>query len=230
MISRSKGQVLADLARRRCSGEAWEWLERVLFGLKPPLDPKVFGTAYSCTRRRLGNDVVTIAIDEQAAVQQAGLPVLTGWTLDLVGRAVLLLRATECLAPEEHAAFIDDVYRTGDDHERQSLLRTLSLLPAPERFVGTAADACRSNLQTVFEAIACENPYPAHYFPDIHFNQMVLKALFTKVPLRRIVGLDERITPELTRMVDDYARERRNAGRPVPDDLALISERGLGRR
>jgi hypothetical protein len=35
-------------------------------------------------------------------------------------------------------------------------------------------------------------------------------------------GLAERTTPELVRMVEAYASERRAAGRPVPDDAKLV--------
>jgi hypothetical protein len=74
----------------------------------------------------------------------------------------------------------------------------------------------------VFEAIAAENPYPATHFPDPNLNQMELKAVFVEVAVDRIQGLDERITPELARMAEDYAAERRAAGRPVPADVDHI--------
>ena len=38
------------------------------------------------------------------------------------------------------------------------------------------------------------------YFPALHFNQMVLKALFNNIALQRIVGLTARLNPELARM------------------------------
>jgi hypothetical protein len=75
----------------------------------------------------------------------------------------------------------------------------------------------------VFEAIACENPYPAAYFPELNFNQMVLKAAFIGIALERILGLDARVTPELSRMGSDYASERRAAGHPVPADLSRLT-------
>jgi hypothetical protein len=78
-------------------------------------------------------------------------------------------------------------------------------------------------VQSVFEAIACENPYPARFFPDLNFNQLVLKAFFTGIAVRRIVGLGARNSPELVRMANAYASERRAAGRSVPDDLSLVT-------
>ena len=51
---------------------------------------------------------------------------------------------------------------------------------------------------------------------------MVLKAVFVGLPLERIVGLEQRLTAELSRMALDYASERRAAGRPVPGDLSRL--------
>jgi hypothetical protein len=79
-------------------------------------------------------------------------------------------------------------------------------------------------VRTVFEAIAAENPYPARCFSDAAFHQMVLKAIFVGMPVERIEGLSERATPELARMVEGYASERRAAGRTVPEDCARVVE------
>jgi len=111
----------------------------------------------------------------------------------------------------------------GDNDERRALLRALSILSDPPRHLAIAIEACRTNVQTVFEGIACENSYPFHYFPDKNFNQLVLKALFTGVPLRRVMGLEQRITADLVRMTEDYASERRAARRFVPEDIELIT-------
>ena len=65
------------------------------------------------------------------------------------------------------------------------------------------------------------------HFPESSFNQMVLKAIFIEVPVGRILGLEDRITPELRRMAADYASERRAAARSVPEDVAyLLGENG----
>jgi len=102
------------------------------------------------------------------------------------------------------------------------VLRTLILLPEPLRFVPLGVEACRTSVQPVFEAIACENPFPARHFPEASFNQMVLKAIFIEVPIGRILELESRITPELQRMAADYASERRAAGRSVPKDVTRL--------
>jgi hypothetical protein len=133
------------------------------------------------------------------------------------------MRVLPMLAAERQPEFVREVFQQGDNGEREALLASLSMLPQPERFLETAIDACRSHVQSVFEAIACENPYPARHFPDLNFNQLVLKAFFTEVAVKRIVGLTDRLSPELTRMANDYASERRAAGRPVPPDLDQVT-------
>ena len=51
---------------------------------------------------------------------------------------------------------------------------------------------------------------------------MTLKSLYLGVSVLRIVGLEHRANPELARMAADYASERRVAGRPVPEEIALV--------
>ena len=208
---------------RRCSDSAREWFFCVYSGLEAPFNTNLFTVAYSGTRRRLGKSVVLLDSQEESILENKGITILKNSTLEEIGRATLLLRATECLPPEAHITFVDEVYRLGDNYERKALLRALSSLPDPDRFLSTAVEACRTNVSTVFEAITCDNPYPFHYFPDLHFNQMVLKALFIGTSLARVVGLSQRITADLIYMAKDFANERRAAGRVVPEDVALIT-------
>jgi hypothetical protein len=76
----------------------------------------------------------------------------------------------------------------------------------------------------VFEAVACENPFPAAHFPELGMNQMVMKAIFIEVPVARIEGLSGRLGPELRRMLEGYESERLAAGRPVPADVSTLLE------
>ena len=170
--------------------------------------------AFASAGRRLG--AAPIGDEAAARITAAGLVWPASAGIDECGRAFLLLAAS----PDVET--VRGLLRRGEVRERQAVLRVLAALPAPETFVELAIDACRTNVVTVFEAIACDNAYPAQHFPDAAYFQMVLKALFLGVPVARIVGRAQRTTDELVRMVDAYASERRAAGRPVPDDVELI--------
>jgi hypothetical protein len=106
----------------------------------------------------------------------------------------------------------------------------LPLLPANARLAAYAGQGCRTNMRTVFEAVACDSPYPSRYFDDVAWRQLVIKSVFIDVPLWRVEGLDERLSPELARMALDLADERRSAGRPVPPQLWLCLGRYGGER
>jgi hypothetical protein len=174
-----------------------------------------FDRAFASAGRRFGKAPITPA--QVAAIRAAGLVIPDDLGIDECARGALLLAA----APS--VDLVRDLVRRGELRERQAVLRVLSALPEPARFVELAVDACRTNVEGVFHAIACDNAFPAAQFADAPFHQMILKALFTGAPVARIHGLRARITDELVRMVRAYASERRAAGRPVPEDAKLVT-------
>lgn len=143
------------------------------------------------------------------------------WTEDDAARALLLLNYRQQATGQQWLEAALACFEEGDAREQQSWLRALPLWPEGAAFLPQAIESCRTNIIPVFEALACENPYPAAHFPERNFNQLVLKALFNAIALSRVVGLDSRLNPELSRMARDYAAERRAAGRAVPADIAL---------
>ena len=145
------------------------------------------------------------------------------WTARDAARALLVLRAFEVSAdeaPGHYGAWL----RRGEHGEQISLLRVLPWLPEPASVLVHAIEACRTNAEPVFRAIACGNPYPAAHFPTLNFNQLVLKAVFLGVPLAEMDGLGPRVDADLLRMADDYAAERQAAGRSVPTDIAWLHQ------
>lgn len=173
--------------------------------------------------RKLGREPLSLTAAEREA---HGLPALfevASWSLADLGRTALLLAAVERVAAARQVELVGELVRRGELGEQASLLRALSLLPEPSRFVDIAVEACRTNAADVFSAIALDNPHPADTFPEHNFNQMVLKALFIGIPVERIVGLERRANVELKRMLAAYASERQAAGRSVPDGVAHIA-------
>jgi hypothetical protein len=140
------------------------------------------------------------------------------WSLDQTARAWLLLVAPAG-NPTDYAALLDPLFRAADVRELIALCQSLPLLPHPAVHLASAQAAVRSNMNSVFAAVALRNPYPAAHFAEPAWNQMILKALFIGAPLAQIIGLDARANPRLTRMLVAYARERRAAHRPVPGAL-----------
>jgi hypothetical protein len=185
-------------------------------------DPVRFELVFAAAGRRLGT---TVLGGDATVADEDGVPwSIAGWGVDELARAWMVLRAVTRLPAADQVAWLEGLYRAAALRERQAVLRVLALLPDRARFLAIAGDAGRSSTQPIFEALAADNPYPAACFPDASFAQLVMKALFTGLPLARILGLHERRTPELARMAADYARERAAAGRAIPADLARLTE------
>jgi hypothetical protein len=210
---------LETVLTSRLPEDAASWFRQALHKVRAKGEATdAFLIMWSGAGRRLGPTPLEAPTDDEK-----NLPFFpTGWGADEFGRLLLLQGALAARLPEAHAALVNELFVTGDLRERQAVMRALSHLPAPERFVVVGVEAVRNNAVSVIEAIACENPYPARHFPAEAFNQMVLKCLFCEVSLRRVQDLARRVTPELRRMVEAYASERRAAGRTVPEDVALI--------
>ena len=224
MDSPAHAQVRELLAvlEARAGSDAIDWLRR---GLPQPGASFARGTFfgfYAGAGRRFRLPELAPSAEERARLSAAGLVRPEVWSAPDLARATLLLSAAVVVPVSDQVSLATEAFRRGDSAERIALLRTLPLLPAGVQLTPLAVEACRTHVLDVFAAIACENPFPARHFPELNFNQLVIKALFNELALERVIGWRDRCNPELVRMAGDYAAERRAAGRSVPADIALI--------
>jgi hypothetical protein len=210
---------LASHVRASLTAGELEWFEEALRDCAGGSRAQLL-RRYTEASHRVGQRPTAVTLDPRLvpAGTPHGWP--PHWTLEDVSRAAFLLVRADA------AAFADDAlacYEAGDAREQQSWARAAWLMPAPETFLPAMIDTCRTSILPLFESVACENPYPAAFFPERNFNQVVLKSLFNGVALSRIVALGRRLNPDLARMAADYAQERRAAGRAVPADIGLVT-------
>ncbi|HEY0641483.1 MAG TPA: EboA domain-containing protein [Pseudonocardiaceae bacterium] len=172
--------------------------------------PETIRTLFPAAGRHCGRGPVRPASDPAGVVHG---------TADDVARVRLL----EVLGESGRAGEVVDLYRYGDDAEKRGVLRGLStvdgMLPV-EDGLELVRDALRTN-DTRLVAAAL-GPYAAAHLDDHGWRHGVLKCLFVGVPLAAVAGLAERADEELTRMVTDFAAERRAAGRAVPADAERL--------
>lgn len=218
----SDAAALAAVVRGHGDPEAARWLTDALAQLSEPPDPRKTRVALARAARKLG--AALPAVSEALRAELPAGPSYDAWALRDYGRAALLLTACARLSVDAQLDFVEPLVRRAELGEQVSLLRMAPLLPGPARFVPVIVDACRTNSLDVFEAIACGNPFVRDHFPEANYNQLVLKALFMEVAVDRIAGLPVRVNPPLLQMIDDYAAERRAAGRTVPPDIARIHD------
>jgi hypothetical protein len=225
-VDRTRAREWLAVLQAHATPDAHLWLSRGLSQLAPgealPFGRGGFFGLYAGAGRRLRGVSLELSAAECARLASAGIARPEVWSLPDLARAVLLASACDVAPAADHVSIATEAFRRGDNGERVGLLRSLPLLPGPERFTPLAIEACRTHVLDVFAAIACDNPFPAKHFPELNFNQLVIKTLFVELPLSRVIGWRDRTNTELVRMATDYAAERRAAGRSVPADIALI--------
>ena len=186
-----------------------DWLDATAGQLAAGASARTFALAFAAAPRHVGRTLLP------PHPPLHGVP-LEGWSRDQAARIALLLSRPQ---DDTFAAGLDRLFAHADLAEHVCLYQALSLLPFPDRYAGRAAEGVRSNMLPVFGAIAIGNPYPADWFDDGAWNQMIVKAIFVGRPLSGIIGLERRANPALAAMLTDYARERRAARRTVVADL-----------
>ncbi len=178
-------EALAATAALRSTPGAAEWLRAQLEQVRTG-----FHAAFALAGRRIGRTPITR--DDAARIAHAGLLVPAGLGADECARGALVLAAAWAMPADEQVGFVRDLVRLGEPRERQAVLRVLVGLPEPARFAELATEASRSATSSVFEAIACDNAYPARWFSDDGFAYLVLKALALGFSPARIDGLASR--------------------------------------
>ncbi len=213
--------MILDFLAARLDAKALDFLEQRSEEIANGVSKHRFAELISLASRYARRKPLALSLAECEVAGES----ITGWNperwnlLELLRVALIL--AHPDLMEYSFAEALEDCFRYADEGELCALYRSLALLPDGERFCRRGAEGCRTNMISVFEAVACDTPYPVRHFDDIAWRQLVIKTVFIDAPLWRVYGLDTRLSPELTRMALDLADERRSAGRLIPPQLWL---------
>jgi len=216
-LSDAVKRLLKDWLTRQLGDAQCAWMDEQLAKLRSGRERDLY-TFLGLVPRKLGKADLELSARDLAQADEAR----SGWdprewTVDGMARILGLLTFTG--DPERFADIFKQLCRTADVSEAVTLYRGLPLYRWPERLEWQVGEGLRTNMRTVFEAIAHRNPYPKENFSEERWNHMVLKALFIGTTLAPIQGLDQRRNATLARILSDYAHERWAAGRPVAPEL-----------
>jgi hypothetical protein len=211
--------LLEDLLAARLAPPAQTWLDQQLVALRQAFTRPQLYLAFAAAPRWVGKGELrpTPAQADEARRLRPGLD-LGPWTLAQTARTVLLATVPPQPAPG-YVATIEQLFDTAEMNELVALYAALPLLAHPAAFAHRAAEGVRSNMATVFGAVALGNPYPAEQLDETAWNQMFLKAVFTGRNLAQVYGVDDRANDQLGQICVDYAHERWAAHRPVTPEL-----------
>lgn len=210
--------LLKEWIFRRLDGNTRDWLANQAVRVAAEQGNVALHVAFGLVPRRLGKGMLDLTPEEEQAADRC----IEGWkpgTWSLVDAGRILLLAGLPEKDPDFAPRFRTLCQTADLAESISLYRGLPLYPVPESLEPQVGEGLRTNMRSVFDAIAHHNPYPMRHFDAHRWNHMVLKALFVGSPLAPIEGLDARANEELARIMRDFAHERWAAGRQVPHEI-----------
>lgn len=190
--------------------QGFAWLEVHFASL-----PRKLGKA------RLKGEVVTFSAPTYA-VDLGGLSVAD------VGAVAVLLAA------RLDDASLKKLFAQGDQEERRMILRALPHLGDRPLREALLTDTHRANDVLLFEAAFCDRRLPAAILSDLDYQNVILKAAFLDLAVARLLGWEERVSPDLTSKLLDFMDERNAAGRriwgPSLEVCALAPVPGLADR
>jgi len=204
-MSRPGPRLLRAALRRRVSGAGMEWLDCIASEGRHD----AVCAAFPAVGRRLGRGPL--------AGEGAG-GALRGWMVDDAGRVLLLASLGDGAG---HAA--QELFRLGSSAERRGVLRALDVLPEFPGALALVEEALRANEAELISAAL--GPFGMSSLDDEAVAQAILKCVFNGIALDRIHAPERRASPDLSRMLADYAHERVVAGRDVPPGVWPLIDR-----
>lgn len=199
--------------------EAMTWLEEQKIRIQGDSAGLKLFTAFSQASRYFKKELnqLSDADSEDADKLVAGFRP-DKWNRLQTARTYLLLHF-EAKDAAHFVKTLDRLLGSADMYEQEAIYAALPILPYQEHLKLRAAEGLRTNITSVFDAIALNNPYPAKYLDELAWNQMVIKAFFLQRPIYQIMGADDRANANLTKILVDYAHERWAAGREVMPEI-----------
>ena len=208
---------LSELIKEYCLNELQDektksWLDQKLHSIKTDQD---FFISFALINKKIPRDHLQLS---PAQIQTIHLKYpefnIENWTLDQLCRFSLLM-----YYPLLSVESLTKLISVADTREQISIFKSIPYLENASHFAPIVVNGIRTNIVDVFDAITLKNPYPASYFSQDEWNQMILKAVFMERPIYQIKDIDQRKNEKLAHILFDYARERWAASRRVTPEL-----------
>jgi hypothetical protein len=208
---------LSELITEYCLNELKDektksWLDQKLHSIKTDQD---FFISFALINKKISRGHLQLSLS-QLQIIQLKYPEfnIENWTLDQLCRFSLLM-----YYPLLSVESLTKLISVADTREQISIFKSIPYLENASHFAPIVVNGIRTNIVDVFDAITLKNPYPASYFSQDEWNQMILKAVFMERPIYQIKDIDQRKNEKLAHILFDYARERWAASRRVTPEL-----------
>ena len=208
---------LSELIKEYCLNELKDektksWLDQKLHSIKTDQD---FFISFALINKKIPRDHLQLNLSQLQTIELKHPEFyIENWTLDQLCRFSLLM-----YYPLLSVESLTKLISVADTREQISIFKSIPYLENASYFAPIVVNGIRTNIVDVFDAITLKNPYPASYFSQDEWNQMILKAVFMERPIYQIKDIDQRKNEKLAHILFDYARERWAASRRVTPEL-----------
>jgi len=197
--------TLDEQIRQHLNENALTWYCENYDTLLNTPDEKTLYLSISLATRKVGKSSIKINNDSRT------------WTIDQAVRVVFLANMNPLLP--NHRLWIDRFFTTADQNELVAIYQGIFYLPVPQFWLDKALFAARSNMTSIFLAIAYQNKFPCLYFSEDAWNQLVLKTLCLNFALSPIIGLTQRMNSNLREIFYENVLDQWAANRLVNPEL-----------
>jgi hypothetical protein len=210
---------LLEVLKENVDSKSIEWLLQQKEKIAMEASYLKFYMAFSQASRYFKKQLLSLSEkDKEKANQLVKGFSPASWDQLQAARSYLLLHFEEN-DPSTWVKALNKLFETADMHEQQSLYAAIPLMPFQKEMTERAIEGLRTNISSVFDAVALNNPFPSKYFDERAWNQMVIKAVFLQRPLYQIQNANIRANHNLAKILTDFAHERWAAGRKVMPEL-----------
>lgn len=208
---------LSELIKEYCLNQIQNeniktWLDQKLQMIKSDQE---FFISFALVNKKIPRDLVQPTLEQVKNFHRINSEfTIENWTLDQLCRLSLLINY-----PLLNLQNLTKLISVADTQEQITIYKSIFYLKNASQYTPLVVDGIRTNIIDIFDAITLKNLYPAKYFSQDQWNQMVLKAIFMERPVYQIEGIDQRKNEKLALILFDYARERWAASRRVTPEL-----------
>jgi hypothetical protein len=208
--------MFQELVTSKLVVEELNWLNANIELIKNDKSGNKFLFSYSLISRFISNNTVEFNKKELSFLEDI-YPLFSKktWNKHSLCRALLMTK----LPVENNKEIINKLIETSSNKEQEDLYKSLFFLENAQTLVSLVEEGIRSNVISIYDAIAHYNPFAACYLSENSWNQLVLKGIFNDRPLFPIYNLYKRNNQKLALIANDYIHERWSAGRTVTPEI-----------
>lgn len=219
MLNSEAYSILESSVLRQTRGEADTWIKQVTENVAEYSDPLKLSFNIAFVPRKVrSNSNLIFCENDINRIHNA----YQGWQPEkwsLVEAVRILFNLIVIYKVDNAEDVLSRAYQLPELNEQVAFLKGLPLYGKTEFFLNHAREAIRSNIRSLFTAVALFNPFPADNFSEEEWNNMLLKAIFWNYSLQDIYSVTTRDNTALVTMLYEYAKEQIGAERPVSSDI-----------